>query len=120
MSPIIIEITGTTGSGKTTLIRNIISHAKKERLKIEIADVLIIKKHFLSFIKCHVLRSLIIDIIVVPYILKKDNFKQISFYCKNIFKSQDSIIVKLNTFRNVVKRMGIYYKLQKIRHVNGP
>ena len=115
MSPIIIEITGTTGSGKTTLIRNIISNAKKERLKIATADVLIIGKHFLSFIKGNILRSLIMDIIVVPYIFKKGNFKQISFYCKNIFKSQDSIIVKLNTFRNVIKRMGIYYKLLKIR-----
>ena len=111
----IVEVTGITGCGKTSLIHNTLKYSDQNGLKIAVAEDIIINKYLFRFIKSIRTRSLIVDLVVFPYIFKKGIFKQISFYCKNIFKSQDPFFIKLNTFRNVVKRMGIYYKLKKIR-----
>ncbi len=122
----IVEVTGVTGSGKTSFINEVDRLSSQCDYKIAIVNEYGIYSNYSSSIHSQYFlkninkstsktRSLIIDIIIIPHLFNLKSIKLILFVLQNIFLSPDKFFSKLNILRNSLKRIGLYNILNKMK-----
>jgi hypothetical protein len=122
----IIELTGITGSGKTTFITKLKKLSKDSNYNIAFVNEYGIHSissrytHKLFFFnnpndKKSLIRSFLTDLTLLPYFFKTKNLKLSVLFLKNIFLSKENFFIKLNIFRNFIKKLGMFYKLNRLK-----
>ena len=122
----IIEITGVTGSGKTSFITKIERLSSQANYKMAIVNEYGIYSKNIDNIKNQyffkninnsnsIFRSLLIDLIVIPQLFNYRSIKLLFFIIKNILLSSENSFSKINILRNAAKRIGLYNKLNKLK-----
>lgn len=113
----IVEFTGTTCSGKTTLALKIIEALKEAG----ISTISVHPKYFdlASFHGCNLrnetLQNIFLDLLSIKYLIKQhvvvqDTIKFAYRYLK--FEDKDRLYHRLNRFRSILRKVGTYYVLR--------
>jgi len=119
VAALIIEFTGVTGAGKTSLINAFEYAAAANGIVVRDAYDIIFRQYRLSHLRNIHIRSALMDVITLPYffrnLLSTDGRKITKLAFRNIINDSDNTIVMLNLARNFMKRIGVHLILQNIQ-----
>jgi thymidylate kinase len=105
-----IELIGCTSAGKSTLTRSILQACHQQGLDILLGDDFVLRQVRLNWIKSHLLRKLLVNLVALSASLVtwRTNLKIYRFAAQFLFQLPITQLEKLNTLKNVLKRVGIY------------
>ena len=107
---LLVEFTGCTSVGKSTLIPKILSQLHSRGIKVLLGDEFVLSYYGLpiEWFSQHLVRSVVIDLLTLPWYLTAlprywDFWKLVFGICS---RDVDSFLFRLNTYRNVAKHLG--------------
>lgn len=105
-----IELIGCTSAGKSTLSRSILQACDEQGPGILLRDDFVLKQVRLNWIKSHLPRTLLVDLMALFACLVtwRNNRKFYFFATQLLFQLPVGPLEKLNLLRNVLKKIGIY------------
>jgi thymidylate kinase len=113
----IIEFIGSTGAGKTTLIKHILDTCEREGIYAVVGTDFVLKQCRLNGVKSHLLRAVLINLISLSASLAawRNNLVFYRFVIHIILKLPGAVSwpERLFLVKNILKRIGIY---ETIRH----
>jgi thymidylate kinase len=108
----IVEFIGSTGAGKTTLIKRILSLCEREGLKAVVGTDFVLKQSRLNGIKSQLMRAVFINLISLFVALAawRNNFVFYRFVLRIILKLPGTVpwLERLLLTKNILIRIGIY------------
>jgi thymidylate kinase len=108
----IIEFIGSTGAGKTTLIKHILYICQKEGINAVIGDDFVLKQSRLNGIKSYLVRTILINLISMFACLAtwRNNLDFYLFAIRIILKLPGTVtwFEKLYSAKNILKKIGVY------------
>lgn len=109
-----IELIGCTSAGKSTLIKGICQACQEQGLELLLRDDFVLKQVRLSWIKSHLPRTLLVDLVALfaCLITWRRNRKFYRFATQLLFQLPIPQLERLNLLRNVLKKIGIYEIIQ--------
>ena len=110
-------MTGTTCSGKTTILKKLLKETELERYKIALSEDVIIDEYFpyIGSKSNRFLKIFLVDLILLTEVFNHKIIHLSYLFSKFIFRSKQGFFIKLNLLRNVVKRLCLHKKLNKIK-----
>jgi thymidylate kinase len=105
-----IELIGCTSAGKSTLTQQIVRACEEQGIEICPRDDFVLKQMGLNWIKGHLPRTLLVDLaaLFACLVTWQNNYKFYLFTTQLLFQLPTPRLEKLNLFRNVLKKIGIY------------
>ena len=117
--PVLIEFTGTSGAGKTTLARNVIEMLQARDFAVTTASEVILGRFGLAaFPRSHLGAIVMNAIAFMPFLLslRRENSRRLfGLVVQSIFDSSQPLSIKLNVLRNVIKHLGIHSILRSLQ-----
>jgi thymidylate kinase len=110
-----IELIGCTSAGKSTLARRILEVGYKRGIDIVLGEDFILQQVRLNWIKGSLFRKLLVNLVALfaSLVTWRINLETYRFAARFLFQLPIAQLEKLNTLKNVLKRIGIY---EIIRH----
>ncbi len=105
-----IELVGCTSAGKSTLIRGILQACHEQGIDILPGDDFVLKQVRLNWIKGHLPRTLLVDLVALFTCLVtwRNNLEFCLFATQLLLQLPIARLEKLNLLRNVLKKIGIH------------
>ena len=117
---IIVEFTGVTGAGKTTLAAAVMDALSEQGFLAQDAYEVVLTAHRLNFVRHRKLRSVLIDILALwpflHYIVTEKGRQLFSLAIHVIRRDAGTFLVAANLMRNFAKRIGVHMLLRSLRH----
>ena len=108
----IIEFIGSTGAGKTTLIKHILYTCQREGINAVVGNDFVLKQSRLNGIKSYLVRTILINLISMFACLAtwRNNLEFYLFALRIILKLPGTVtwFEKLYLAKNILKKIGIY------------
>ena len=118
--PVIVEFTGVTGVGKSTLINSVEAILSSEGFLVKEAYDFILESYGINYFNNLKIRSLLIDVIAffpfLAYSFTKRGMSLIHLAIISIINDADNWYTAINLLRNVPKRIGVHILLDKLRN----
>ena len=119
----LVEFTGVTGVGKTTLVDAVIDALADRGLTARDAYDLILARYGLNLAPHATLQSLFIDLVAFPpflrYISTREGFELLILAIRVISRDAGGFLEGLNLGRNFAKRIGVHVLLTRLPHQSG-
>ncbi|MBI1879485.1 MAG: hypothetical protein HYR94_14910 [Chloroflexi bacterium] len=106
----IIEFIGSTGAGKTTLIKHILSTCQREGINALADTDFVLKQSRLNGIKSHLVQAVLINLISLfaSLVAWRNNLELYLLAMRIILKLPITWFEKLYLAKNILKRIGVY------------
>lgn len=116
--PLILEFTGVTGVGKTTMIKSLTQLLLEQGFSVKDAYEFILMNYHLNFIKSNIIRSILIDLIAffpfLTFTFTSQGWQLFKLGFTLIMRDADHWFIVPNLLRNFIKRIGVNYLLNKL------
>jgi hypothetical protein len=113
----IVEFIGSTGAGKTTLIKHIVRHCERERIGATVGTDFVLQQSRLSGVKSHRVRAVFINLVALLASLAAwpKNLVFYRFALQIILALPGSVswLERLLLAKNILKRIGIYETIRR-------